>query len=168
MCKDDTRLAAMLSHEIGHVVAAHGEEGLHKLHIVRRAVRLFIPSQPAINTEDQSQPQSPPKFSPLALLGMALLGILFLSCSRQREYEADKTSLTIMHRAGYDIKEAVGFYRRLGEAKNAQDQKRLEEKQKEEPTQTFQLQKISELLLTRPDASQEDTLSTITDVLVLG
>jgi predicted Zn-dependent protease len=45
--------------------------------------------------------------------------------SRQRENEADHLSLEIMHKAGYDIKEAVGVYERLDKILEAEVQERL-------------------------------------------
>jgi len=110
VCEDESGIATVLSHEIGHVLASHSAEQASSFLFFGIA---SIPTWP--------------------IMGLAALGIvieeLVVVCtiyllpilgagaffSRKRESEADYIGLVIMAKAGYDIRTAVGFWERMKE-----------------------------------------------------
>ncbi|KUJ18044.1 uncharacterized protein LY89DRAFT_732740 [Mollisia scopiformis] len=119
ICKDEDGLAAVLGHEIGHVMASHVAEDKSKLLFFLPAL---IPISPILI---------------LALLGFEmrillypytyLLGCIKAASSRRRESEADYIGLVLMAKAGYDVSKAAkfldkmdGYEKRMLSQKNAQ------------------------------------------------
>ncbi|KAE9367074.1 hypothetical protein N431DRAFT_318160, partial [Stipitochalara longipes BDJ] len=108
ICKDESGIATVLSHEIGHVVASHSAEQASSLLFIGIA---SIPTWPIIG---------------LAALGfiieeLAVICAIYLLpivgagafFCRKRESEADYIGLVIMARVGYDIERSVGFRERM-------------------------------------------------------
>ncbi|TFH85791.1 M48 family peptidase [Billgrantia azerbaijanica] len=104
------QLAAVIGHEIAHVLADHGNERLTQqlgIKAVLLVVGLF---------SDGDVPREPL----LRALGIgAQLGIA-LPFSRTHEEEADLMGLAIMARAGFDPRESVALWRNMAAAGGSQ------------------------------------------------
>ncbi len=110
--QNDAQLAAVVGHEIGHVVAHHGGERLSR---TMTAAGVGAVAAIALNkNEDMSDSQ---KRKILAAYGAgATLGVV-LPHSRKQEIEADKLGAIYMARAGYDPREAVNLWVNFAEYK---------------------------------------------------
>lgn len=103
--KDKNGLAVVLSHEIAHAVARHGNERMSQQLIVQygsAALSEAIKNKPA---------QTQSIFNSAYGIG-AQYGVL-LPFSRDQELEADKLGLIFMAMAGYDPQTAVEFWQRM-------------------------------------------------------
>jgi predicted Zn-dependent protease len=92
--RNESELAGVLGHEIGHIIQHHS------LKIQQKANRVSILALPAvvIGTMYHSE-----RIQNLLLLPVAGLGKAYLSTySRQNEYEADKVGLQLLAKAGYN------------------------------------------------------------------
>ena len=99
LAKDDAELAAVLSHEIGHVVAKHSVKKLQ----AAMGATLFEVLVAASGTRD-----------PNVLRGTQVaLDQLFLAYSRQDELEADTLSTRYLQRAGFNPEAAISFLQHL-------------------------------------------------------
>lgn len=105
-------LAFVVAHEVGHAIARHGGERMSEqllLQIGQQGLNIAIASKSpaaieAINTG----------------YGLASTVGVILPFSRKMEYEADHIGLILMAKAGYDPREAPGFFERMMKAsKNA-------------------------------------------------
>jgi metalloendopeptidase OMA1, mitochondrial len=105
-------LAFVLAHEVGHAIARHGGERMSEQLLVQlgqQGLNIAIASKSpaaveAINTG----------------YGLATTVGVMLPFSRTMEYEADHIGLILMAKAGYDPREAPGFFERMMKAsKNA-------------------------------------------------
>jgi len=105
--KDETGLAVVVGHEVAHALAKHGNERMSQALLIQMggiALAVALSEKPK-QTRDLY----------LAAFGAgATVGIL-LPYSRQHEYEADRIGLTIMAKAGYDPRAAVGLWERMNE-----------------------------------------------------
>lgn len=103
--QNDAGLAAIMSHEIAHVVARHSGERRSQAGLVQLGMGVLgmtIPQADALHTG----------------VGVgAELGLL--RYSRVHELEADRLGVIYMARAGYDPREAVAFWRRFAAYKQA-------------------------------------------------
>ena len=100
----DEGLATVLSHEIAHAVARHGNERMsQQLAVALGGVTLAIAMQ---NNPKETQDI----FNSVYGIG-GTLGLL--AYSRVHEYEADKLGMIFMALAGYDPAEAIAFWERM-------------------------------------------------------
>ncbi|HEY7203482.1 MAG TPA: M48 family metallopeptidase [Methylomirabilota bacterium] len=109
--RDDAGLAAVLGHEIGHVVARHGGERLSQQMGVQTVTQLaagMASSNPATV-----------QLVAAALGAGAQYGVL-LPWSRQQESEADHIGVLLMAKAGYDPHAAVELWKRMQAASAGQ------------------------------------------------
>ncbi len=105
---DDAMLAAVLAHEVGHVVANHGSE--RKSHgLLANIGGTLLDAGLAIGTT--IDPSARGIISGAYGAG-ASLGVI-LPYSRAHEYEADRLGLIYMARAGYDPEAAIRFWRKM-------------------------------------------------------
>jgi predicted Zn-dependent protease len=103
--KDETGLAVVLGHEVGHAIAGHGNERMSQGLLAQMGgVALSIALA-------QNSPATRDLFMQAYGAG-ATVGVL-LPYSRLQESEADRIGLTLMARAGYDPREAVPFWERM-------------------------------------------------------
>ena len=104
---NEHQLAAVIGHEIAHVLANHSNARLSTTYATQMGLSaLSILSGAA----------SPEKQQLLALLGLgAQVGIL-LPYSRDQESEADLIGLELMARAGFDPRESIGLWQNMGRA----------------------------------------------------
>ncbi|MEO5969559.1 MAG: M48 family metallopeptidase [Bdellovibrionia bacterium] len=103
VAKTDSQLAAVLGHEIGHVIAHHGAERLSQ-----QAGTQF--GMAALGHITRNNPH---RDMLLGLLGVgAQVGIL-LPYSRTQESEADLIGLDLMATAGFDPRESVELWKNM-------------------------------------------------------
>ena len=104
-CEDEDGLAAVMAHEVAHVLARHGAERLSQARIFEiggtAVSAVFSGGSPVVQK------------TALGAYGMGgKLGIL-LPFSRKHEAEADEIGLVLMAKAGFRPRAAVDFWRRL-------------------------------------------------------
>lgn len=102
---DADQLATVIAHEVGHVIAQHGNERLSQQLGVQSGLAVLN-----ILTED----------TPEARLAMAALGVgaqvgILLPFSRTQEREADLIGLRLMSEAGFDPEAAVALWRDMAQ-----------------------------------------------------
>ncbi len=127
---NEAGLAAILGHEVGHVIARHVDERLSQqllAHGAEIGLDLFLPG-------------SDYKSLILGGVGVGLNFGVLLPYSRTQEQEADAIGLGLMAKAGYDPAEAVEVWRRMQKANlgslpaflsdHPSDQSRIEELQR--------------------------------------
>lgn len=103
------KLAAVLGHEIGHVLARHANERLSTA----------LPLQIALSVASGFVPGGVQGEKIMNLLGMGTkLGVI-LPNSRADETEADRLGLRLMARAGFDPREAAALWRAMAKAGGA-------------------------------------------------
>ena len=108
---NEAGLAAVMSHEIAHVIARHGAQ---------RMTQQFILAA-GLMTTSISLKNSKQKKLIMAALGVGVVYGLTLPFSRTNEAEADQIGLTYMARAGYDPNEAVRFWKRFADIKGSNE-----------------------------------------------
>lgn len=107
LCQNEAGLAAVLGHEIAHAIADHGNERMSQGVLVQGGQVLLAELLQQKGVSDSTINLT------MAACGIgAQLGIM-LPFSRSHESEADRLGLDYMARAGYDPKEAVGFWQRF-------------------------------------------------------
>lgn len=105
--RDENGLAAVLGHEIAHVVARHGGERMSQ----QMGVSAFVQTLAALSSGNPATVQSV-----ASLLGAgATVGVL-LPWSRAQESEADHLGLILMAKAGYDPHAARELWVRMAAA----------------------------------------------------
>jgi len=106
--KDEAGLAVVMSHEIAHAIARHGNERMSQALLAEAggiALSLYLQQKPS---------QANVLFEQAYGLGISVGALL--PFSRLQETEADKMGLVFMAMAGYDPTEAVGFWQRMQKA----------------------------------------------------
>jgi predicted Zn-dependent protease len=106
--QDETGLAVVLGHEVGHALANHGNERMSQELLANMGGM-------ALSVALSSQPQMTQELAMAAFGAGASIGVL-LPYSRLQESEADHIGLILMARAGYDPREAVPFWQRMNKA----------------------------------------------------
>src|SRR6202012_5425039 len=99
LANDDSELASVLAHEMGHVIARHAEtreDQVRKAAVVNR-----------VATDLLADPQ-------LGALALAKSKIALANFSRAQEFEADGMGIGISARAGYDPYGAQRFLSSMG------------------------------------------------------
>lgn len=112
LTKSDAGVAVVMSHEIAHAVARHGNERMSQQMVVQFGGTALAE---AIKTKPE---KTQAIFQSAYGLG-AQYGVM-LPYSRQHEYEADKLGLIFMAIAGYNPNEAIGFWERMAANSAAQ------------------------------------------------
>ena len=110
--RDETGLAVVLGHEVGHALADHGNERLSQSLLTQLGGM-------ALAVAVQSHPQQTQALFMQAFGVGTSVGFL-LPYSRLHEREADRIGLTLMARAGYDPREAIPFWQRMQAQEKAQ------------------------------------------------
>jgi predicted Zn-dependent protease len=105
--RDETGLAVVMGHEVGHAIAKHGNERMSQgllAQLGAAGLSVALSTQPG----------------PTSDIFMAAYGLgtnvgILLPYSRIHESEADRIGLSLMARAGYDPRAAVPFWQRMSE-----------------------------------------------------
>lgn len=99
------QLAAVIGHEIGHVLARHGNE--------RMSTHFVVGTGLAVAEALMRRPESNDGRTAMAVLGLgAQVGIL-LPYSRSHESEADRIGLELMAQAGFDPAASVELWENM-------------------------------------------------------
>ncbi len=104
LTRDENGLAVVMSHEIAHAVARHGNERMsQQLLLTMGAISL-----------DVAMREKPQQTRDIFMLAYGVGGTLgTLAYSRQHEYEADALGMTFMAMAGYDPTHTITFWERM-------------------------------------------------------
>jgi predicted Zn-dependent protease len=106
--KNKAGLATVIGHEVGHALARHGAERMSQVLMAQLG-------QVALNVAINDQ--SPETVAALNIgYGVGTTVGVLLPFSRLEESEADHIGLILMAKAGYDPREAIGFWRRMAKA----------------------------------------------------
>lgn len=105
---NDNGLAVVMSHEIAHAVARHGNERMSQ-QLVAQLGGI------ALNEAVKQKPEETRNIFMTAYGLGSQVGVL-LPYSREHELEADKLGLIFMALAGYDPRTAVAFWERMAAA----------------------------------------------------
>ncbi len=101
--KTEAGLATVMAHEIAHALQRHGAERMSRgiLEQIAQLGALAGAASGAVNPQ-------------LAMGAMSAYGVgVTLPHSRRQESEADLIGLQLMAKAGYDPREAIGFWERM-------------------------------------------------------
>ncbi len=107
LAADDDEVAAVMGHEVAHVVARHAGERISQNVLIQMGL-----GAAAVALSD---PQSPRGQATMAALGLGAQVGVQLPFSRIHEAEADEIGLFMMAEAGYDPRAAVSFWDRMDE-----------------------------------------------------
>lgn len=105
LAKNDAGVAVVMSHEIAHAVARHGNERMSQQMLLQFG-------NVALSEAVKTKPEKTQAIFQSAYGLGTQLGVM-LPYSRQHEYEADKLGLIFMAIAGYNPNEAIGFWERM-------------------------------------------------------
>ena len=106
VAKNQDELAAVLAHEIGHVVSRHHEERITRQKETQAGLNLvgaLLGSRYGQGAADMTSQVG----------GLAAQGLFVLPMSRTQESEADVVGQQLMARAGFDPREAVNLWQNM-------------------------------------------------------
>jgi metalloendopeptidase OMA1, mitochondrial len=106
--KNEAGLAAVLGHEVAHVVARHSAERLSQKLLASTVVAAADAYASAKNSSNAAAVS--------AAIGLGAQYGVLLPFSREHESEADRIGLIFMAKAGYDPAEAIGVWERMEQA----------------------------------------------------
>ena len=110
VAKTQDQLAAIMGHEVGHVIARHGNERVSQALAVQSGLLI---GQAVAGKDEKGQVI-------LAALGLgAQFGIL-MPYGRQQESESDLIGLELMAKAGFDPRQSVELWRNMAAASGGQ------------------------------------------------
>ena len=109
VAKNDDQLATVISHEIAHALARHGAERV-SASMLSSGIQTI--GNMVVNTQ---APQYSKTFNIAYGLG-SQYGVL-MPYGRLQEKEADEIGIYLMHKAGYDLNEAINFWENMSKDK---------------------------------------------------
>ena len=109
LAENDAQLAAVIGHEIGHVLAHHPAKRVSSQMAAQTGVTL---AQAGLAAAGVSYGEAAGQ-----ILGLGAQYGVVLPHSRTQEYEADSIGLQMMATAGYDPREALKFWARMNQKK---------------------------------------------------
>jgi len=101
------QLAAVIGHEIGHVLARHSNE---------RASQELAVSQGMSIIQAVSAPQTALGQTALGLLGVGAQYGILMPYSRVHESEADMIGVDLMAKSGFDPRQSIGLWQKMEQA----------------------------------------------------
>lgn len=108
VAKTDAGLATVMAHEVAHATARHGGE--------RISLGLLLEMGSAALASAMKKKDKKTTNRVLAAYGVGTTLVVALPFSRKQEAEADRIGLIYMAKAGYDPREAIPFWERMGAA----------------------------------------------------
>lgn len=102
------QLAAVIGHEVGHVIADHSNERVSQAKLAQVGMAL-------VQVAGRGAGMSPEKQQLLGLLGIGVQVGVLLPYSRIHEAEADLIGLDLMANAGFDPAESVSLWENMGQ-----------------------------------------------------
>ncbi len=105
------QLAAVIGHEVGHVLAKHSNE---------RASQEMAVSQGMGIIQAVSAPQTALGQTALGLLGVGAQYGILMPYSRVHESEADMIGVDLMAKAGFDPRQSIGLWQKMEQASQGQ------------------------------------------------
>lgn len=117
VAKNQHQLAAIMGHEVGHVIAHHGNARMSQSTIINIGTQVVAQTM-AANEVSNSAPI-------MAAIGLGLEVGVQLPFSRADESEADEIGLALMARAGFNPPEAVQLWKNMEAAFGGQRQSEL-------------------------------------------
>jgi predicted Zn-dependent protease len=111
LTENDAGLATVLGHEVAHATAEHSAEAIEREHLTKVAAAILAGGV-AVTPNGYARV--------LALLGVGGQAAS-LRFSRSQESEADHIGLVYMARAGYDPRQALAFWKRMGRASRGKE-----------------------------------------------
>lgn len=114
VAQTDAGLAVVIGHEIAHALAKHGSERMSQ-GLVQQLGGV------ALSTAISSKPSQTQNIF-MSAYGIGTTVGLVLPFSRKQELEADRLGLMFSALAGYDPREAIPFWQRMGSQKSGSSQ----------------------------------------------
>jgi predicted Zn-dependent protease len=111
LVQNQDQLAAVIGHEIGHVLAQHSNE---------RASQEMAVSQGLSLVQAVSSPQTALGQTALGLLGVGAQYGILMPYSRTHESEADMIGVDLMAKAGFDPRQSIGLWQKMEQASQGQ------------------------------------------------
>lgn len=105
------QLAAVIGHEIGHVMARHSNERLSQETAVSTGLQMV---------QAAAQPQTALGQTAMGLLGLGAEYGVLLPYSRVHETEADTIGLDLMAKAGFDPRQSINLWLKMDQASQGQ------------------------------------------------
>ncbi|TRW91523.1 M48 family metallopeptidase [Candidatus Methylobacter oryzae] len=105
------QLAAVIGHEVGHVLAKHSNE---------RASQEMAVNQGLSVIQAVSQPQTALGQTALGMLGVGAQYGILMPYSRTHESEADVIGVDLMAKAGFDPQQSIGLWQKMERASQGQ------------------------------------------------
>ncbi len=105
------QLAAVIGHEVGHVLAKHSNE---------RASQEMAVNQGLSIIQAVSQPQTALGQTALGMLGVGAQYGILMPYSRTHESEADTIGVDLMAKAGFDPQQSIGLWQKMDRASQGQ------------------------------------------------
>lgn len=134
VAKNDDQLATVMSHEIAHALARHGAERMSQQYVTNSLQTL---GNVVVGV---AAPEYSDAFNVAYGYGTQL-GIM-LPYSRSQEYEADEIGIHLMKKAGYNINEAINFWKNMKKLKGASQPEFLST----HPNDDNRIKRISEIV----------------------
>ena len=113
LAENDSELAIVMGHEIGHVIARHGAERMSEAMVISGVGALG-----AAVVENKTQDPQTRQLFELAYGGATTLGRV-LPHSRANESEADRMGALYAAKAGYDPRASITFWQKMVAQKQA-------------------------------------------------
>ena len=114
VAENQHQLAAVIGHEVGHVIAQHGNERMSQSTLINLGTQAVATTMAA-----NEVPNSGPI---MAAIGLGVQVGVQLPFSRTHESEADEIGLVLMAKAGFRPEEAVALWRNMEAASGGQRQ----------------------------------------------
>ncbi len=107
---NEDQVAAVLGHEVGHVTKRHSARRMGRDTAAQLGLAV---GTVALGASELSNTQ---KNMAIAALGAGATVGIILPFSRQNELEADLVGVDYMHTAGFDVRESIRLWEKMGEA----------------------------------------------------
>jgi len=111
VARNQDQLAAVIGHEVAHVLSHHSNERVSQQFAVEQGLGLI---------SALSSPQTETGRSMMGLLGVGAQYGILMPYGRVQESEADRLGLDLMARAGFDPAESINLWRNMSAAGGAQ------------------------------------------------